>query len=231
MADFAHRCSHFRQSRIAGMRCEELLQVGVTNIRLSILMQRERYLQNDVTVAVRSIEDAGAVSKTALCIREGPNFESLQVENSYLANGLGDLLAIGADILHRRAAHRAGNTAQALQPGAVGIYGLRHQRVPIHARTGGENHVFKRWRETRRAGDRDLEHQAGEAFIGDDEVAATAQHEQWQPMRAGKLYRFDHLGFTVGFCEMARRSTHAERGEGSQSNLFANRSEEHTYEL
>src|ERR1039458_10581142 len=99
VADFPYRCADFHQSRIAGMRRKELLQVGVTNTRLTTVLQRERYLQDDVTIAIRRVEDAGAIGETALRVREDSKLESLPVENSHLTNGLRDLLAIGADVL------------------------------------------------------------------------------------------------------------------------------------
>src|SRR5208337_473120 len=115
MTNFAHRRSHFSQSRLAGVIGEELLQVGIANARLGALTQCERYLEDDVPIAFRSVEDAGAIGETAIRVRQRPAFHRAQIERPYFPNGLSNFLAIGADVLHRRAANRAGNSAKTFQ--------------------------------------------------------------------------------------------------------------------
>src|ERR1035441_5765094 len=98
MADFAHRCSDFRKCRTACSLGKELLQVGVANPRPSTVTQRERYLQDNVTVALGGIEDTGTIGETALRVGESSDLQRLQVEDPYLANGLRDFLAICAHV-------------------------------------------------------------------------------------------------------------------------------------
>ncbi len=101
------------------------------------------------------------------------------------------------------------------RPGAVGLDRLSYKCVPIDARTCIEDHASIRRGEARHIRDADLEHQAGETGIGNDEVAAAAQDEQWQVSRARELNCLNDLRFALGFGEIVRRAADAKRGERS----------------
>ena len=62
--------------------------------------------------ALGSIEDAGAVGETAIRIGQSLDLQGLRIEDAHLLNCLGDFLAVGANILHRRSAHGSGNATQ-----------------------------------------------------------------------------------------------------------------------
>ncbi len=65
--------------------------------------------------------------------------------------------------------------------------------------------------------DADLQHQAGEPRIRDNEIATASEHEQRQPTRASKLDGFHHFGFGPGFGEIASRSADVRGSSGEQA--------------
>ena len=75
--------------------------------------------------------------------------------------------------------------------------------------------------DVRDAGDPNLQHQAGETRIRDNQIAASAENEQRQPPGASELDGFDHLGFGQRLDKKAGRPTDAKRRQGSQRNIFA----------
>ena len=117
--------------------------------------------------------------------------------------------------MHRRAADRTGNSAEALQPRAVGLDRSCYQCVPIHARAGKEDRAPMRRGKAGDVRDANLEDKARESGIGNDEVAAAAQHEQWQLVRAREPNCVNDFGFAARFGKVARRSTDAKRRERS----------------
>ena len=91
-------------------------------------------------------------------------------------DGLGDLLAVGADVLDRRGTHAAGDARERLEPGVPLVDREPHHVVPVDAGLDLQR-VLGQWRDGDPAGG-DLEHGAVEALVGHHEVAAPAQDQQ-----------------------------------------------------
>ena len=159
----------------------------------------------------------GTEEELAIGIGERLDLERLQVEDAHLLNRLGNLLAIGADILHRRSAHGAGDSGQALDAGGVVGDGSLHEAVPILAGSDAK-HSLARIVFGFHSAQRDVEDEAVESAIGDEEIAAAAEHKQGRVMLAGPIRGGDDVVLRAGRDEPARRAADTEgriRGKGS----------------
>jgi putative YphP/YqiW family bacilliredoxin len=107
----------------------------------------------------------------------------LQVEGPHAFDGRGHLLPVGAHILHRCPAHRAGNARQALDARAILQHRPLHKSVPVFA---GRNAIDPLLRLAVSSGvfiakmprNPTRKHQAIESGVGDQQIAAAAQHKQ-----------------------------------------------------
>src|SRR6266576_5416983 len=108
-------------------------QVRVLNSRFTAGDQRISHAQDDESSTLAGIEDAGAVLEPAGFGTEFANLTVSEIQREHRGDSLGDLLAVCSDILHRRSAHAAGNTAQALDPGTISGDSAGHEPVPLFA--------------------------------------------------------------------------------------------------
>src|SRR5215471_20846500 len=106
-----------------------------------MLFEAVVHLQHYVSSLLSGVEDASAVRKTARIVVQFGDFAGGDLESAHTHDGLRDLLAVGADILHRRSAHSSGNAAQALQAGAVFADSESHHLIPILAGAGTEEYA------------------------------------------------------------------------------------------
>jgi len=114
--------------------------------------------------------------------------------------GLGDLLAVGADVLDRGGAGEPGDAGQALQAGQPLGHAPGHHGVPVLSGRRGQH---ARPAVTADAARRDLDHGAVEALVGDDQVAAAAEDQQRLAGRVRGPDRADELVLGAGPDEAA----------------------------
>ena len=183
--------AHFCQaggSRTAGEAAE---QVRVGDPRLSRGPQAVGDGQDDMAVAASCVEYAGSVGKAAFLIRHHDYPPGLAIHCTHGDNHLAHLLAVSADILHRRAAHRARNAAQALEPGQILFNAAADKRIPLFACAGCDESAVRFFD----AGQGDPDDKAGKARIGNEDIGSAPQDEDLQAVDLRKLEGADHLGF------------------------------------
>ena len=129
-----------RNARAAG---EVALEVGIVDARLALGPERKADAQNDEASALAGVEDAGAIAEGAGLAAEFADLNVLvpQVEYLHGSNRAGDLLSVGADILHGRSAHAAGNAAEALDARAASHHGTGNKLIPGFAGADVKNNV------------------------------------------------------------------------------------------
>ena len=113
------------------------------------------------------------------------------VVDPHLRDGLGDFLAVGADVLDRGGAGQAGDAGQALQAGQALGERTGDHGVPFFARRDGDQPGFAAPVE---AAGRHLDHGAVETLVGYDQVAAAAEDQHRLAARVGGADRLDQVG-------------------------------------
>src|SRR3954453_17689742 len=165
---------------LARLYVELACQLGVADrLRVGLAVERVGDFEDD-PAAGRSLEDARPVREAAL-----PGLEILRrvrvaVVDAHPSDGLAHLLAVGADVLYRRRAHRSGDARQALDPGERLVYAALDEGVPWLAGLDGQGFVL-----LVDAGGEDPDHGAREAVVGDHDVAAAGEDEQRLPWWVG----------------------------------------------
>ncbi len=125
------------------------------------------------------LEPAGAVAEAAVGVGEGADLPfSLRSQTRTDGDGLRDLLAVGADVLDRGGADRAGDAGERLDADPAGVDGAGDEVVPGLARRDGDHHAAAGRVAVLDVGadaaGGDPDDGAGEAVVGDDQVAAAA---------------------------------------------------------
>jgi len=129
---------------------------------------------NDVAATVGGVEAAAAVAEGAVGGGEGDELERVKVEGADVGDGVGDLLAVGADVLDGRAADSAGDTGEAFDAADSLLADLEDEAVPVGAGGDGVVDEVACAVGLGRGVDGDVEDEAVEAAVADEEVAATA---------------------------------------------------------
>ena len=177
----------------AGVLGLHFFQVGVAQHRLPGFGQGKAHPQNQrpvfqpkAFVTGRVLEHRVAVAKAALRGVQGEQLSGLQVYGVQRIKAVLQLHAIGANVLHWRSTHRAGNKRQVFQPGQALVQRPGHKVVPVFAGAGFHDEVLGRLAQQRAAHDFYLEHQRLHV-AGQHQVAAAAQHKLWlrAPLRVG----------------------------------------------
>ena len=101
-----------------------------SNVGRAAGSKRIGHAQNDEPSALAGVEDARTIGEAAGLATQFANLIIFEIEDLDRLDRLGNLLPIGADVLHRRAAHAARDPAQALDAGAVGQDGVRDEAIP-----------------------------------------------------------------------------------------------------
>jgi len=204
---------HRRRSGAAG---EVALQVGVGELWSCGEVEAKGDLGDDVAVAMGRVEDAAAVGEPALLMREGDEGVGRQVEGADLGDGVGDLLAVGSDVLDWGAPDRAWDAGEALDAGDSLLADAEDEAVPLGAGGGGVVDVSAFGAGVGGGADGDVEDEAVEAGVADEEIAAAAEDEDFEAVPAGEVDSLEEFGFGADFAEEARRTADAEgsvRGE------------------
>src|SRR5580704_6353835 len=176
-SDFSHRISSLGQGRLHAPSGEISLKIGVGDVRVAAVLQRIIHLHNDISPALRSIENAGAIAEATGLLAEFVQLSVLEVERHHGINRVRNLLPISPNVLHRSSRHVSGDAAQAFDAGTIVSYYEAHEFVPVFPRASFE-HDFVMTVAMIDSGNSDFEREAGPARVGDDEVAAAAEHEQ-----------------------------------------------------
>ena len=123
---------------------EVALQVGVGQVGGRGAVEAKGNLGDDVAVAMRCVEDAAAVGEAALLMGEGGEgggFEGLKIQGAYLGNSVGNLLAVGPDVLDWCSADTARDSGQALDSADSLLAEVEDEGVPVGAGGGGNVQV------------------------------------------------------------------------------------------
>ena len=167
----------------------------------------ERDLQHDPAPR-RALEAARAVREPALRGRELDQGARRAVVGADRGDRLGDLLAVGPDVLDRRRADRARDPGQALDPGAARGDAAGDERVPRLA--GGDGQAVALRAHPARG---DAQHRAGEARVGDHEVRAARDDQQRRARLVGRAHGGDDGRLVGRLHEAAGRPAKAQRGQ------------------
>lgn len=177
VADLADGVVDVNGFRLGISSGEVALQVSVCELWGGRAIEAEGYLADDVAIAVSGVEDAAAVGEAALLVGEGDEGESFEVEDADVGDRVGDLLAVGADVLDGRAADAAGNAGEAFDAADSLLTDVEDKVVPLGARSGGNVKVAAGGVGLRRGGNRYMDDEPVEAAVADQEVTATAENE------------------------------------------------------
>ncbi len=97
---------------------------------------------------------------------------------------------------------------------------MEDEGVPVETGGGAEVDVVRGVGELDREGEGEVEDEAGEAGVRDEEVGAAAESEQAEVIAPGEVDGFKELGLRVDFGEEAGGATDAEGGEGREDDVF-----------
>ena len=145
--------------------------------------------------------------------------EAIAIEHAHRHDRVRKLLSVGADILHGCSANGAGYSGEALNAAIALLDGARNESVPVFP--GG--HV-KDLPPAGRSAIAMCRTTPGKPFVGDQQIAASAEHEQGPDFSRAKRTASSDRWLVGGLDKPPRRAPDAEGGVGSQRNLFA---EEH----
>jgi hypothetical protein len=159
------------------------------------------------------LEGARAIAEAARRRRQALHRAGAPVEHAHLGHDRRHLLAVGADVLDRRGAGRAGDAGEALdarQPldlralddGLPRLAGLRAQ----YDRAVGPALELD-------AARGDADHGAVEALVGHDDVAAAREHEHRLAGGVGLTDGCDEVVVVRGLDEPAGRPAEPQRGQ------------------
>src|SRR5262245_33581326 len=193
----------------------------VADARRAARPQPVRHLEDHVAVGRAALEHAVPVREATVRGGQREHATRRRVERADAADGLGDLLTVGAHVLDRRGADETGNATQAFETGPATRHRVAHQIVPDLPRRRGQL--------DRGAADlagldaplRDAQHEAVHPAIGHDEVRAAAEDAERHTAPPGPGERFEGSGLVPGFHEEARWAAHAERAERCKGNALA----------
>src|SRR5579884_3108115 len=105
-------------------------------------MERIRDAQNDVPVALGSIQNAGPITEAAIGRSEFTYALFGEIKRHNSGNDVRNFLPVSTDILHRSSAHAAGNATETFDSGAVSLYTVGDELVPVFAGAGGKQNLF-----------------------------------------------------------------------------------------
>ena len=139
-----------------------------------------------------------------------------KVQGTDVGDGLGDLLAIGSNVLDGGAADEAGDAGEAFQATDSLLTDVKDQGVPVCAGGNLENvaSAFNMW------GDGEVEDEAGVAFVGDEEVGASAEDEGGDVVFSGGGDCFPEVEFIRDAGEVAGGTSDAEGGVRGQGDVL-----------
>src|ERR1700733_9166263 len=122
------------------MILEVILQVCIRDRCRHVLLEPIGDTADDEAIAIRTlVEAAAAVGKAAFGVIKIDPSARRAIESAHGADGARDLLSIGANVLHGRAADGTGNAAEALDARKIRSNAGADQSVPVLTGSGREN--------------------------------------------------------------------------------------------
>lgn len=198
-------------------------KIGVGEVGRGVGGKAEDDGGDDVAAAGVGVEEAGAVGKAAGFVGELGEGAGVEVEGADGVDGLGDLLPVGSDVLDGRGTSEAGDAGEALHAGEVEGARVENEGVPVEA--GGDpevDPVLAGWSGNQRVAESEMEDEAGETAIRDEEVGAAAEGEEAEVVGPGEGDGFEELGLGADLDEEAGWAADAEGGEGGEVDVFLN---------
>ena len=191
-------------------------ELGVLHGRAEVAQpQLEGHVEHDVAAGI-GLEPAVAVGEAAVGGREGPLGAVDPVPGADAGDGLGDVLAVGPDVLDRGGPHRTGDPRQRLDAGPALLDGVGDEVVPSLAGRNGQARSAAGVGVHARAAGGDLDHPAVETGVGDHEVGAASEQQERGPGGVRLGDRVDHLGLARGAHPLAGGPTQAQGGVVAQ---------------
>src|ERR1039457_502867 len=172
-------------------------------------------------LASAALEGAGPVAEPAVPPGQLDHLAAGPVVRMDQGDGLGDLLAVGADVLDGRGPGQARDAGQALQPGQPPGHAGGHHRVPVLPRRHSHRHPAAR--DGVLPADPlggHVDHRAGEAVVGDHQIASAAEDQQRPGSLVGGADLGDDLLVGPGLDDPAGRPAQPDRGELRESYLL-----------
>ena len=151
-----------------------------------------------------SLEPAGAVTEAAVAAGQGFECAILGVKNLNRRQGLGNFLAIGADILDRGGTGRAGNQAERFNTGQTGCDTTLDDRIPGLAAAQCQVDVGFIFFINFITADFVDQDQTGVTGVSSDYVAAFTDHDAWQLVFFGPSQGFSYFA-TGGYVDQVSR--------------------------
>ncbi len=184
-----------RRRARARLDVERAGELGVAHRGTEVAQgELEGDLEDDEATGV-PLEPAGAVAEAAVGDGEGAVRRLDAVPAAHGGDRVGDLLAVGADVLHRGGADRAGDAGERLDAHPALLDRPGDQVVPDLAGGDRDEGAAAGVPGHRHAAGRDPHDGAVEALVGDDEVAAAGDE---QDRRAGLVAGADGVDELVG---------------------------------
>src|SRR5262245_53307562 len=112
-------------------------QVLVNDLWSTPSLERKSNAEDNVTLAPRRVKNTRPVGKSAVRLGQQDNSFRLGVIAPNRINRLGNLLAVGPDILYRCAPDRARNSAQTLNARKTLPHARGNKTIPVLTRADG----------------------------------------------------------------------------------------------
>jgi len=203
-----------------GEAVEVTLQIGVCEIRFGRAVEAEGDGGDDVTIAVGSVEDAPAVGEAALFVGKVDEVVGLKVEGADVGDGVCYFLAVGSDVLDGRTTDGARDASETFDAADSLLADLQDEAVPVSARADdvvdgvvGRVHLNGLI-------NGDVQDEAVEAGVADEEIAATTQDEEGKVALAGVVNGFEEGSFRGDLAEEAGWAAYAEGGVGGEGDVL-----------
>ena len=208
-----HGLADFGQAWL-GVARKSRLEFGVAKCGAAASGQAESHGE-DHKVATLVLEQAGAVAKFAVFRGEIPHFKCVAFENANASDRLGDFLPVGADVLHRRCADRAGNAGQALDARGVSKYRFGHQAVPGLASLHLDAHLAADLCPAQ-AARAHVQDEPRKPLVGNHQIRPAAENEGGQVARFRPAQGSGQVRGVRDLGEELRRSTQTQGGQGRE---------------
>ena len=175
------------------LRGEVAFDVGIAQGGFSAGVELVGDGGDDVAAARVRVEETATVAEVAGLVVEIDELFRFEIVGANLDDRLGDLLAVGADVLDGSAADIAGDSCETLDSGVSAIDGVEHEVVPVLARAHFEQDAVPFPVLVLRGLDSDAHHEAIKARVAYEQIASPAEDEEREVAfvrQAGRLRRF-----------------------------------------
>ena len=199
---------------------EVTLQIGVREIGFSRAVEAERNGGDDVTIAVAGVEDAAPVGEATLFVSEIDKAVGLEVEGADAGDGVCYLLAVGSYVLDGCATDGARDAGEAFDAADSLLADFEDKCVPVGSGSDGVVDGVVGLVHLNRLINGDVQDEAVEAGIADEDIAATPQDEEGKVALAGVVNRFEEGSFGGDLAEEAGWAAYAEGGVGGEGDVL-----------